>query len=144
MKIASPLASEGCTLQEDYMLKLQRAEEPLSSCQPLLPYLLMMLFIWLSFSSCCLRSRSSLSSSLALYSINNFCICCSCTKRRCSYSSKRRLDTFRRSFSLVISCSYCKEVGGRSQCIILLLTVQVGQGMHRVTHWDLLWTRIIN
>lgn len=72
-------------------------------------HLLMMLFIWLSFSSCCLRSRSSLSSSLTLYSISSFCICCSCTRRRLSYSSNRRLDTFRRSFNFAISCSYCME-----------------------------------
>lgn len=69
-------------------------------------HLLMTLFIWLSFSSCCRRSRSSLSSSRDLYSINSFCICCSCTKRRLSYSSRRRLEIFSRSLSLAISCSY--------------------------------------
>lgn len=93
------------------------------------PHLLMILFIWLSFSSCCLRSLSSLSSSLDLYSISSFCICCSCTRSRRSYSSSRRLDTFRRSFSFAISCSYCRwkerrkesdaKEKGRDQIIII-------------------------
>lgn len=63
-------------------------------------------FIWRSLSSCCLRRRSSDSSSLAWYSINTFWACSSWPLRRASYSSSFCTDARNFSCSTAISCWY--------------------------------------
>lgn len=81
---------------------------------PALPsplYLLMMPFIWISLSSCCLRSRSSLSSSLAWYSSISFCVVSSWHLKRVSYSSSFLLEMRSLSCSTTRSCWYYSTQG---------------------------------
>lgn len=69
-------------------------------------HLVMMLFIWCSFSSCCLRNRSSVSSSRAWYSRSIFWVWSSWLFMWDSYSSSFLAEI--RSFSCrtAISCWY--------------------------------------
>lgn len=71
-------------------------------------YLLMIPLIWESFSTCCCRSRLSLSSRRFWYCRRILLVCCSCTRSRRSYSSSFLWDIRSRSFRALISSSYSR------------------------------------
>lgn len=67
--------------------------------------------IWESFSTCCCRSRLSLSSRRFWYCRRILLVCCSCTRSRRSYSSSFLWDIRSRSFRALISSSYSRTWG---------------------------------
>ena len=74
-------------------------------------YLLMIPLICESFSTCCCRSRLSLSSRRFWYCRRILLVCCSCMRSLLSYSSSFLWDIRRRSFRALISSSYSRTWG---------------------------------
>lgn len=110
---ANPQGKAACSAQEPDPPEQGSALMPpwLPAFLPAAPYLLMMPFIWISLSSCCLRSRSSLSSSLAWYSSISFCVVSSWHLKRVSYSSSFLLEMRSLSCSTTRSCWYYSTQG---------------------------------
>lgn len=130
-------------------------------------YLLMIPLIWESFSTCCCRSRLSLSSRRFWYCRRILLVCCSCTRSRRSYSSSFLWDIRSRSFRALISSSYsrtwgaeisdtdhryaCAHLSGQWRISILqIVSLQIRNLLHRGEYeywhffdfWLMLWWQL--